>query len=41
MLAVQLSEAIPPEAYLMSKNVLESFSKSFPDNNLLRHWLHR
>ena len=41
MLALQLLEAIPPEAYLMSKNVLESFSKSFPDNNLLRHWLHR
>ena len=39
-LAVELLEASTTEAYLMSKNVLESFLESFPDNKSLRHWLH-
>ena len=40
MLAVELLEASTPEACLMSENVLGSFLESFPNNKLLRHWLH-
>ena len=40
MLAVELFKGSTPEAYLISKNVLESFLESVPDYKLLRHWLH-
>ena len=40
-LTVYLLEASTPEAYLMSKNNLESVLEFFADSKLLRHWLHR
>ena len=37
---MKLLEASTPEAHLISKNVLESFLESIPDNKSLRHWLY-